>query len=564
MNEQIDRYTRQITRKSDQLINYFLIGFFVIGLLLAFYYDTWLIAIGVGGLSLVSYYSAKIALPNSDLYQYVLSIVIGIFMAQFIYQMHGMFEMHFFAFIGSAILITYRNWKLQIPLALVVVVHHALFGYLQFIGFEGIYFTQLEYMAIETFIIHGLLATIIFLLCGFWADNFKKSAEKHISQSYEIGKLQEANSQKEILFAISENLRETNAQLQYANKELSTIFNKIDEVLFSVDLVEKKVIQMSVASEKVYGYTPAEFLDDVYLLRKIIHPADVSIIENNEMLLRNKKSSLSQYRIIQKNHSIRWVEAKLVPTFEDDVLIRVDGIVKDITDKIILEDQLADERKQKQQEMTEAVIIAQENQRTFLGEELHDNINPLLATIKLYMDCAITDETKRVSLIQESKGFVVSAIEEIRILSKSLVTPSLGATGLQEALTDMIETINRVNNLPIITKWKKLDEELLDEKLKLTIFRIVQEQLTNIFKHAKANQVIITLEQTGLLLHLSIKDDGAGFDTKQKRKGVGIQNIISRAELCNGKVSVISEPGSGCELMVDFGNALSYKLSKAS
>src|SRR3954471_15391486 len=104
--QQIDRYKRQIKRKSDHLVNYFLLGFFLIGLLLAFYYDTWSIAIGVGGLSLVAYYSAKIFVPDSDLYQYVLSTVIAVFMAQYIYQMHGLFEMHFIAFIGSAILIT--------------------------------------------------------------------------------------------------------------------------------------------------------------------------------------------------------------------------------------------------------------------------------------------------------------------------------------------------------------------------------------------------------------------------------------------------------------------------
>ncbi|HJY11683.1 MAG TPA: hypothetical protein VJ304_02785, partial [Flavobacterium sp.] len=79
-----------IKKKSDHLINYFLFSFFVVGLLLAFYYDTFQIAIGVGGLLLIAYYSTKIALPKSNLYQYVLSIVLGIFMAQFIYQMHGM------------------------------------------------------------------------------------------------------------------------------------------------------------------------------------------------------------------------------------------------------------------------------------------------------------------------------------------------------------------------------------------------------------------------------------------------------------------------------------------
>jgi len=169
-----------IKRKSDHLINYFLISFFIVGLLLSFFYDTWEIGIGVGSLLLTAYYSTKYALPKSNLYQYVLSVVLGIFMAQFIYQMHGMFEMHFMAFIASAILITYQNWKLQIPLMLVVGIHHGLFGYFQYLDFNKIYFSQLDYMSLQTFIIHMILAGAIFSICGLWAYQFKKYSEAHI------------------------------------------------------------------------------------------------------------------------------------------------------------------------------------------------------------------------------------------------------------------------------------------------------------------------------------------------------------------------------------------------
>src|SRR5690242_12144691 len=98
---QTDAFLIQIESKSDWLMNFFLAGYFVVGLMLAFFYDTWWVAVGVGGLSLLGYYSAKLFLHGSNLYQYVLSAVLAIFMAQYIYQMHGMFEMHFIAFIGS-------------------------------------------------------------------------------------------------------------------------------------------------------------------------------------------------------------------------------------------------------------------------------------------------------------------------------------------------------------------------------------------------------------------------------------------------------------------------------
>ncbi len=134
-----------VKERSDGLMHYFLAVYFLLGLVFAIFYDTWLIAIGVGGISLLAYYSVKLLLPSSDLYQYVLSAILGVFMAQYIYQMHGLFEMHFFAFIGSAVLITYQNWKLQIPMSLVVLIHHAVFGYLQNSGLDEIYFTKLNY-----------------------------------------------------------------------------------------------------------------------------------------------------------------------------------------------------------------------------------------------------------------------------------------------------------------------------------------------------------------------------------------------------------------------------------
>jgi signal transduction histidine kinase len=206
-------YQAQVKHKSDRLMNYFLFSFFITGLLLAFFYDTWLVAIGVGSLSLLAYYSTRFLLPRSNAYQYMVSAVFGIFMAQFIYQMHGLFEMHFIAFIGSAILITWQNWKLQIPLAAVVIVHHASFGYLQYIGYDKIYFTQLDYMTLQTFIIHGILATVVFFICGLWAFQLKKLNEHQIEQNFEMGRFQEEQLQKKALMKSNDELKKSNKEL---------------------------------------------------------------------------------------------------------------------------------------------------------------------------------------------------------------------------------------------------------------------------------------------------------------------------------------------------------------
>lgn len=194
----------RVTKTSDTIIDYFLVGYFVAGLFFAFYFDTWAIAIGVGGLSLLAYYFTRFFLPGSLLYQYVLSAVLGIFMAQYIYQMHGLFEMHFFAFIGSAILITYQNWKLQIPIMVVIALHHGIFGYMQNLGYSKFYFTQLDSFDLQTFVIHILLAAIIFFISGLWAYRLKKGSELRAAQTKEVERLQNealiaANQQKEQL-----------------------------------------------------------------------------------------------------------------------------------------------------------------------------------------------------------------------------------------------------------------------------------------------------------------------------------------------------------------------------
>ena len=190
LQTQTEYFHALVKRRSDNLMNYFLIGFFIVGLLLAGYYDTWGIAVGVGGLSVVAYYSVKLLLPASNLYQYVLSAILAIFMAQYIYQLHGLFEMHFFAFIGCAVLITYQNWRLQIPLLIIVALHHGIFNYLQYRGDTEIYFSQLGYLDLQTFVIHILLTTVIVFICGLWAYQLNRSGEIQITQTVQMLALQ--------------------------------------------------------------------------------------------------------------------------------------------------------------------------------------------------------------------------------------------------------------------------------------------------------------------------------------------------------------------------------------
>ena len=195
-----NRFVEEIHTRSNMFIEIFLVGYFLFGICISLFYDTWLIGVSVGSLVLIAYYLSKYMFPKSStLKHYVVSGGIAVFMGQFIYQMHGMFEMHFFAFIGSALLITYQNWKTFIPLAVIIVVHHAVFGFLQYQNFstnsaDKVYFTQLDYMDLQTFIFHCSLAVIILVICAIWAYDLDKRTKNNTKNIVEIEKMSNAMS----------------------------------------------------------------------------------------------------------------------------------------------------------------------------------------------------------------------------------------------------------------------------------------------------------------------------------------------------------------------------------
>jgi two-component system sensor histidine kinase UhpB len=225
-------------------------------------------------------------------------------------------------------------------------------------------------------------------------------------------------------------------------------------------------------------------------------------------------------------------------------------IINDVTDRIRLEKELALQHRLKQQQITEVVLGAQERERFELGQELHDNINQILATSKLYLDVAIEEREPRIELLDKSRKNISMAIEEIRKLSHELITPSLNDLGLIQTIMELIRSIQAVKKMKIRLDIAGLEEDELLPEQKINIYRIIQEQLNNILKHAQANNVDIELHNIQEQVWLRLTDDGKGFDPRTRRKGVGISNIISRAELYNGKVEIESAPGKGCQLVV--------------
>jgi methyl-accepting chemotaxis protein len=180
----LEIFNQKIHKRADAIIEVLLFSYFLLGIGLSFYYDTWAIGVGVGVLNLLGYFLTKYTFRGKIYHHYYASAALGIFMAQFIYQKHGLFEMHFTAFIGAVAVIAYQNWRTLIPLTLVIVVHHSAFAYVQYLGFtqndpslKEIYFTQLNYMSFEVFLFHATLFAVAALLAGLYSYDLERTTK---------------------------------------------------------------------------------------------------------------------------------------------------------------------------------------------------------------------------------------------------------------------------------------------------------------------------------------------------------------------------------------------------
>ncbi len=187
-----------INARATRVIEVLLWSYMAFGVFLAFFYDTWLVAFGVGALAMALYYSSKLLLPKTKVYHYISSLVLGIFMAQFIYQMHGLFEMHFTAFIAIIALMAFQDFTVFIPLALFVGIHHGTFAYIQYIGFiednaayKAIYFSQLDYMDVQTFMFHAGLVVVGVILAAIYANDMKRRTHTMIRNIIALEKKEE-------------------------------------------------------------------------------------------------------------------------------------------------------------------------------------------------------------------------------------------------------------------------------------------------------------------------------------------------------------------------------------
>lgn len=213
---------------------------------------------------------------------------------------------------------------------------------------------------------------------------------------------------------------------------------------------------------------------------------------------------------------------------------------------------------EKQLTATEAVLKGEEQERSRLAKDLHDGLGGMLSGIKysfntMKENMVMTPENHLA--FERSMDMLDSSIKEMRRVAHNMMPESLVVFGLDTALKDFCNDINKSGALNVNYQSIGFADVQLEQTTAVTVYRIVQELINNTLKHAAAGTAIVQLSKTDNRLSVTVEDDGKGFDTAivKKTEGMGWRNIQHRIGFLKGKLDVDSQPGKGTSVHIELG-----------
>ncbi|MFY7840585.1 MAG: PAS domain S-box protein [Lacibacter sp.] len=341
--------------------------------------------------------------------------------------------------------------------------------------------------------------------------------------------------------------------LKVSNERYELVAKATREAIWDLDLASQKLTWSE--GYKIlfgHGFEDAEVGKDFW--ESNIHTEDRQrVIQSFSSFLDENKEAHWEcdYRFRRQDGSYAYVADKCYMIYNlQGAPLRVVGAMQDVTRQKLLEKEIIETERNRQFQVAQAAVFAQEKERAEIGKELHDNIGQLLTTTKLYLEMMKNKQENPEVLIDRSSAHINSIINEVRSLSRSLVPHSLQDLGLIASVNDLLDNFRVLGTLEIKFIAPEALETIADSNLKLTLYRIIQEKLNNIVRHSDATKIKIEFTVSNEKVFLFAEDNGKGFDLQNVKRGQGITNIISRAELHNGTADFISNPGNGTKLFI--------------
>lgn len=278
------------------------------------------------------------------------------------------------------------------------------------------------------------------------------------------------------------------------------------------------------------------------------------LIQNDREYKKGIRDSHSlEYRIYHKDGSMRWVLDKGVVIDKDELgkPIRIIGTHTDISNEKALQIELLKQKEKKRKDIVEAVLQAQEMEREQIANELHEGIAQVLSSVKLMLETPAADATATEEKLRIAKERIGEMIQDLKQISQNINSSTLKLLGLAQTIDDFITSATSHAAIFIATDFTHFKPTIpIDYSIQLAILRILQEVIRNIIRHSEATVATVELHSSKSFVQLFIRDNGKGFAQKDGYYGLGIKNIINRAEQYNGNVEIVSAPGKGCLLQI--------------
>lgn len=342
--------------------------------------------------------------------------------------------------------------------------------------------------------------------------------------------------------------KELESELSEKNKQLNLIVQNIPGAVFSYSNLEQgNFLFVSNYIETITGYAPDEFREGHSLrFNQLVHHDDLPKLKRviKKAYARGENYSHT-YRIRHRDGSFRWVyeTGEFLSFGKKHNEVRIDGVIFDMTDKITSEE-----------EKMNSVFQAADSERTRIAREIHDGLQQTLVASKLNFEM-LKEEIGQISerlqkRYQTGLQFIEQAVQESRNISHALMPKQVEEFGLVVAVENLI------HNLDSKTEFRFFHDDITlgNSKVSVNLYRIIQESLNNIVKHAGASTVHINLNLDKKQLHLTIEDDGHGFRMDEAAgpdRGIGLQSMKSRAASIGANLEMYSEPGKGTLIIVD-------------
>jgi signal transduction histidine kinase len=200
----------------------------------------------------------------------------------------------------------------------------------------------------------------------------------------------------------------------------------------------------------------------------------------------------------------------------------------------------------------DAILKGEERERSRLARDLHDGLGGMLSGIKLSLTHMagnmLLSEANALSFTRTLTQLDHS-IQELRRVAHSMMPENLLRFGLREVLRDYCETLERSARIPI--RFQAFGpQERLEQTTEIILYRIVQELLTNVVRHAGATEVLVQLMHAGEHVTLTVEDNGKGFDPRCTGKGIGLGNVLSRVDYLNGHTDIVASPEAGTSVNI--------------